>query len=67
MVLPDGKPKVARHGLRLFAGDVVVNDLFVRSSETDALQIVGGCAGRVWACLSQPRIGAPLPFRRNRI
>ena len=67
MVLPTAKPKVARHGLRLFAGDVVVNDPFVRSGETDALQIIGGCAGRVWACLSQPRIGGPLPFRRRRI
>jgi hypothetical protein len=27
--------------LRLFAGDVVVNNTFVRSGEADALQIIG--------------------------
>jgi hypothetical protein len=40
--------------LRLFAGDVVVNDLLVRSGETYALQISGACAARrAWPCLSQ--------------
>lgn len=48
--------------MRLFAGDVVVNNPLVRSGETNASQIIGGrAARRVWACLS------PLAFRRSRI
>jgi hypothetical protein len=59
------KRRITRDGLRLFAGDVVVNDLLMRSGETYALQISGACAARrVWACLSQGT-GGPLAFRRG--